>query len=52
MQGGGVDLKKLEAGFVKAVGAYSRRKGLTYAAWRAAGVDAAVLKRAGIGRSS
>jgi len=52
MQGGGVDMKKLEAGFVKAVGPYSRRKGLTYAAWRAAGVDAGVLTRAGIGRSA
>lgn len=52
MQGDGVDLRKLEAGFVKAVGPYSRRKGLGYAAWRAAGVDAAVLKRGGIGRGA
>ena len=51
LQGDGVDLRTLEAGFVKAVGPYSRRKGLTYAAWRAAGVDAAVLKKAGIGRA-
>lgn len=45
------DLSVLEAAFVKAVGSYSARKGITYAAWRAAGVDAQVLKRAGISRT-
>jgi hypothetical protein len=47
-----VDLGALEAGFVKAARDYGQRKGISYAAWREAGVDAAVLKKAGIGRSS
>ena len=47
-----VDLSALEAGFVKAARDYGQRKGISYAAWREAGVDAAVLKKAGIGRSS
>ena len=32
-----VDLKSLEEGFVSAAKGYGERKGLTYAAWRAAG---------------
>ena len=47
-----VDLSALESGFVKAARGYGQRKGISYAAWREAGVDAAVLKKAGIGRSS
>ena len=47
-----VDLSALEADFVKAARDYGTRKGISYAAWREAGVDAAVLKRAGISRSS
>jgi hypothetical protein len=47
-----VDLTALEADFVKAAKGYSQRKGITYAAWREAGVDAAVLKKAGIGRGA
>ena len=47
-----VDLSALEAAFVKAAKGYSQRKGITYAAWREAGVDAAVLKKAGIGRGN
>ena len=47
-----VDLSALEAGFVKAARDYGQRKGISYAAWREAGVDAAVLKKAGIGRGS
>ena len=42
----------LEAGFVEVAGSYSTRKGISYAAWRAVGVSAAVLKSAGIPRSS
>jgi hypothetical protein len=49
--GGGADMGDLEAGFVAVAKSYSERKGLTYAAWREAGVDARVLKQAGIGRS-
>lgn len=44
------DLSALEAEFVKAAKGYSRRKGISYAAWRAAGVDASVLAKAGITR--
>ena len=46
-----VDLAKVEEDFVAVAGAYAKRKGISYAAWREAGVDAAVLKRAGIGRA-
>ena len=45
-----VDLSGLEQEFVDAAAAYSRRKGISYAAWRELGVEPAVLKRAGIGR--
>ena len=45
-----VDLGALEQAFVKAAKDYGRRKGITYAAWREAGVDAAVLRSAGIRR--
>ncbi len=45
-----VDLSELEEEFVNAAKGYGERKGITYAAWREAGVDAAVLKRAGIRR--
>ena len=47
-----VDLGTLEADFVKAAAEFGRRKGITYAAWREAGVDAAILKKAGIARST
>jgi hypothetical protein len=47
-----VDLTELEQGFVQAAGPYSARKGISYAAWRELGVEPAVLKRAGISRSS
>jgi len=47
-----VDLTGLEQEFVAAAGPYSSRKGISYAAWRELGVEPAVLKRAGISRSS
>ena len=47
-----VDLSGLEKEFVRAAGAYGRRKGISYAAWRSAGVDAGVLRKAGIGRGA
>jgi hypothetical protein len=50
--GEGVDLSELEAGFVQAAKGYSERKGISYAAWREAGIEPRVLKAAGIGRSS
>jgi hypothetical protein len=52
MNGDGVDLGALEDAFVEAAPAYGARRGITYSAWRAAGVPPAVLRRAGIGRSS
>ena len=45
-----VDLTQLEREFTKAAGPYGARKGISYAAWRAAGVDAEVLRKAGITR--
>jgi hypothetical protein len=49
--GGGSDLSGLEAEFVDVAAAYSQRKGITYEAWRAIGVEPRVLKAAGIARS-
>ena len=48
--GESVDLSALEAAFVGAAKGYSDRKGISYAAWREAGVPAATLKAAGISR--
>ncbi len=45
-----VDLQALEDEFVAAAAPYGQRKGITYSAWRQAGVDPAVLRRAGIRR--
>ena len=47
-----VDLGALESAFVKVAATYGRRKGVSYAAWRAAGVDPAVLSKAGVRRGS
>lgn len=47
-----VDLSKLEAKFVKAAREYGQRKGISYAAWRDAGVAAEVLRKAGISRGA
>jgi hypothetical protein len=46
----GVNLSELEEAFVAAAEPYGRRKGITYSAWREAGVDPSVLRRAGIRR--
>ena len=46
-----VDISELEEAFVQAAASYSERKGLSYAAWREIGIDAVVLKRAGITRT-
>lgn len=46
-----VDISALEEGFVTVGKSYSSRQGISYATWREIGVDAAVLKRAGIARS-
>ena len=47
----GVDISSLEEAFVKVAKGYSARQGISYAAWRQVGVEAGVLRRAGIGRS-
>lgn len=41
----------VETGFIENAASYSERKGITYGAWREAGVPAAVLKKAGIART-
>ncbi len=46
------DVDALEKDFVKYAKSYSERKGISYAAWRAGGVPAATLKKAGITRSA
>ena len=46
-----VDISALENGFVAVGKSYSARQGISYSTWREMGVDAAVLKRAGITRS-
>ncbi len=46
-----VDLDRLEQGFVASAGSYSDRKGISYAAWREAGVPAAALRKASISRA-
>jgi hypothetical protein len=43
-----VDLAALEIDFVRNASSYSSRRGISYAAWRQAGVPASVLKKAGI----
>ena len=45
------DIGGMEQDFVKYVKDYSQRKGISYSAWREAGVPAAVLKQAGVSRS-
>lgn len=46
--GDGIDVGALEADFIAAAGPYSRRKGISYDAWRAAGIEPRVLKEAGV----
>ncbi len=48
--GQAVDLSAIEAEFVRVARDYSARNGYSYTAWRTIGVDASVLKKAGIGR--
>lgn len=46
-----VDMKQLEDDFVAVAKEYSASKGISYTAWREAGVSADVLKRAGVPRT-
>ncbi|MGP8060227.1 MAG: hypothetical protein ACLP9C_11390 [Acidimicrobiales bacterium] len=45
------DISGLEKRFVKVARSYGERKHISYGTWRAAGVSAAVLQRAGVSRS-
>lgn len=46
------DVDALEKDFVGAAKEYSQRKGISYSAWREAGVPASVLRDAGIPRTN
>ncbi len=46
-----VDPSKLEAGFVEHAASYSARKGISYTAWREAGVSPDTLRKAGVART-
>ena len=46
-----VNIPAFEKGFVKVAKGYGARKGISYSAWRAVGVSAPVLQRAGIPRT-
>ncbi|MDA3041101.1 MAG: hypothetical protein O3C27_16545 [Actinomycetota bacterium] len=48
--GTSADISSLEAEFIQAARPYAERKNISYAAFRELGVDAAVLKKAGISR--
>lgn len=45
------DFEALEQGFIEHAKPYSERKGISYSAWREAGVPAAVLRNANIART-
>ncbi|MEM9041578.1 MAG: hypothetical protein AAGD33_16920 [Actinomycetota bacterium] len=47
-----VDMTTLEEAFVGVAKSYSDTKKISYASWRDVGVEAAVLKRAGISRAN
>ena len=47
-----LDIKALEDAFADVAASYSASKKISYQSWRDVGVDAAVLKRAGIGRGN
>lgn len=51
LESAGEDISELEAGFVEVAAEYSDRKGISYSAWRQIGVEASVLKAAGLTRS-
>lgn len=50
--GEAIDTTDLEAAFIEVARSYSERQGISYSAWRKVGVEAAVLKAAGIGRGA
>lgn len=48
---GATDVKALEADFVRIAKKFGENRGVTYSAWRDAGVSADVLRRAGVART-
>ncbi len=48
----GVDRAALEKAFISVAKSYGERQGISYASWRDVGVEASVLKKAGIRRGS
>lgn len=50
--GNKVDIEQLEKNFVKVAKSYGDRQGISYASWREVGVEARVLRSAGLGRSN
>ena len=48
---GGADTASLESDFARFARSYSKRKGISYTAWREVGIPAAILKKAGITRA-
>lgn len=48
----GIDMKSLEDEFIRTAKVYSDRKKITYSAWREAGVDPSVLRKAGFRRTT
>ena len=50
--GTAVDMSAIENEFIRVAKGYSERQGISYSAWREVGVQASVLKKAGIGRST
>ena len=49
--GNATNIKEAEAAFVKVAKQFGEKRGIGYAAWRTAGVPAAVLQKAGIART-
>ena len=45
-----IDMTSLEAAFVSIAKSYSESKKISYQSWRDVGVDASVLKSAGVSR--
>jgi uncharacterized protein YicC (UPF0701 family) len=48
--GNKVDMEQLEKNFVSVAKSYGERQGISYASWREVGVEARVLRAAGLGR--
>lgn len=47
-----IDMEALEEEFIRTAKAYSDRKKITYTAWREAGVDSSILRKAGFRRTT